>query len=263
MTSRIIISKPKNFIITLLFINLIMLIVGVIGTLAYVKVSNNYVSVEKHEKIVEFYQQEIAVLKDTIEISKEDSEFVISGFKKEIELRDHQISTLNIHIDEMNSEADYIMDKYYYVYELMDKYNTKNPITLSNLVTLEKECKENNIDPHMVLGLYDLESKFNTQASSSRSSALGVAQIIKGTGKFLYNKYLGYEDTYIHSEMALDPTLSIEMSVAYLANLMNTYNDPNKALYAYNGGEIGSVYYEEINDFVVSRGLSRTNGRYR
>ena len=37
----------------------------------------------------------------------------------------------------------------------------------------------------------------------------------------------------------------------------------DKALYAYNGGEIGSVYYEEINDFVVSRGLSRTNGRYR
>lgn len=261
--TTITIYKPRNFIAGLILINALFLVIGIAFTLAFVQFSGMFVTGIEHKQVVAQFEEKILDLENQKNLIQEDCNIRIAAAQDEVKEKEIVINKQNKLIDNMNKNVDFITSKYYYIFELVNKYKTPNAIKYSNLVKLDEECKERNVDPHMMLGLYNLESKFNTKAESSLSSAKGIAQIIKSTGEFLYKDYLGYEGKYNHEVMAKDANLSIEMSVVYIQRLMNSWKDPDKALYSYNGGEIGSEYYERVNKFIASRGLPRTTGRYR
>lgn len=130
-----------------------------------------------------------------------------------------------------------IANKYMYVITATPE---ESKLTLDNLVTMDELAKEANINPHIIAKLFYHESRYNSNAKNSRSSATGLGQFLGSTGKFVYNKLLGHTDTYNHSVDARNPELNIEMTVAYIKYLRDYNNgDLRRALLSYNG-ESGS-----------------------
>lgn len=260
MTSRIIITKPMNFMATLILVNLVMLLIGIAGTLVYVGVSGKYVTEAKHEEIISMMEKEIDGLEKHQVTNAANYQAEVSKLQKEVLLREQEIGTLNVHINEMDEYADFIMSNYYYVFDQIDENNVKNPIKYSNLVTLDKIAREKDVNPHLVLGLFNLESGFNTKAKSHISTATGLGQFLGSTGAWVYDKFLDYEDDYIHSKMATDADINIELTINYLDYLLDTYDgDVKQSLIAYNGNELGAKYYGIIDNYMVaktSRGLN-------
>lgn len=89
--------------------------------------------------------------------------------------------------------------------------------------TILKEAEKQNVDPLLVAGLIKQESAFDSKAIS-KSGAEGLMQLMPDTAKGL-----GVDN-------ALDPQQNVEGGVKYLKQLIERYDDPELALYAYNGG---------------------------
>ncbi|MGN1218302.1 MAG: transglycosylase SLT domain-containing protein, partial [Phocaeicola sp.] len=87
---------------------------------------------------------------------------------------------------------------------------------------LEKSEKY-DVDPTLVAGLIKQECGFNTKARS-HAGAMGLMQLMPATAE-----WLGVEDAY-------DPDENVDAGVKYLKSLLKKYEDPELALYAYNGG---------------------------
>ena len=87
---------------------------------------------------------------------------------------------------------------------------------------LEKSEKY-DVDPTLVAGLIKQESAFNTKATS-HAGAMGLMQLMPATAE-----WLGVEDAY-------NPEENVDAGVKYLKRLLNKYENPELALYAYNGG---------------------------
>lgn len=264
MSKRIIITKPGNFMMSMFLINLLVLVVGIAGTMLYVSLSSEFIPRKIHNVNVQELEEKIATLESNIVSINESHELEKQEFKDELMAREYIITELETNITKMDELADDIMSKYYYVFKTMDDYGTKDRLSFSHMVFLDEQCKEKNIDPHVVLGLYNLESRFNTSAQNANSTARGVGQFLRSTGQYIYDKYLDYDKPYDHYSMAIDPYINIEMTVSYLAHLSDIYNgNMEQVLIAYNGGELGNDYYERIDKYMVSRGVRRGDGKYR
>lgn len=265
MKTRIIITKPANFYASLCLIGLFLVVVTSFITVQFMKFTDIYVSAEYHQEVVQKLESEITYLKIVQTDIESEHEVVKENLMQEIRLRENVIGTLNSEIDKMVANVDYIASKYHYVLEHVTTKAVKNPITYSHLVKLDELCKEKDINPHMVLGLYNLESGFNYRAKNTKSTATGLGQFLAGTGKSIYDKFLNYDLVYDHATMASDPVINIELTVNYLSYLIDYHNgDVEKALVSYNGGELGLEYVNRINSYMIkntSRGL--TNSRYR
>ncbi len=97
--------------------------------------------------------------------------------------------------------------------------------------------KEYGLDPHMVMGIIWVESKFRPEATSGKE-AMGLMQIIPDTGKWIAGKLevegYGQEDLY-------DPETNIRFGCWYFSYLLKVFEgDVELALASYNGG-MGNV----------------------
>ena len=125
--------------------------------------------------------------------------------------------------------------------ELYDKYSyainyrgQRTDITYEQLQTVERVCEENDVDPDLLLGVILTESGGNEKAKNSSSTAMGYGQLLQGTAKRVYEKYMDKDDTYKH-DYALDGNLNIEMAAVYLGELIKTKGSVREALYSYRG----------------------------
>ncbi len=97
--------------------------------------------------------------------------------------------------------------------------------------------KEYDLDPHLVMGVIWVESKFKPEATSNKG-ARGLMQIIPRTGQWIADQVgvSEYDD-----EMLYDPETNIMFGCWYLAYLLRVFdNDVQLALASYNGG-MGNV----------------------
>ncbi len=92
-------------------------------------------------------------------------------------------------------------------------------------------CKENNLDYEFTLAVMEQESDYQEKAIS-KTNDYGIMQINKINHEWLSEK-LGIDDF-------LDAEQNILAGVKMLSDLITEYEDPHKALMAYNAGEAGA-----------------------
>ncbi|MGZ4816687.1 MAG: transglycosylase SLT domain-containing protein [Terriglobales bacterium] len=98
---------------------------------------------------------------------------------------------------------------------------------------LKRYSSANDLDPYLVASLIRQESEFNPGAIS-RANALGLMQVMPGTGKKLAKEV---KLKRFRPEQLLVPTTNIQLGTRYFKELMDQFNGhPEYALAAYNAG---------------------------
>jgi soluble lytic murein transglycosylase-like protein len=95
-----------------------------------------------------------------------------------------------------------------------------------------EESRRHDLDPHLVLAVMHVESRFNAFALSP-VGAMGLMQVMPATGEELAAD-LGI--AWHGPQTLFDPMLNLRMGVAYLKQLESRYGNIATALAAYNWG---------------------------
>lgn len=93
-------------------------------------------------------------------------------------------------------------------------------------------CEEHHIDPAIVIGVIEHESTFNASAVGDNGNSLGLMQIQPQWHKERMER-LGCDDL-------LDPYQNVTVGVDILAELIERYEDTERALMVYNAGAVGA-----------------------
>jgi soluble lytic murein transglycosylase-like protein len=94
---------------------------------------------------------------------------------------------------------------------------------------IEEEAARAGLDPALVLGVIEVESRWRTGAVSSRQ-ARGLMQLRRRTfEREVRAGRLGRADAH-------DPLVNVRAGVRYLARLSRAFDDPDLVLVAYNAG---------------------------
>jgi soluble lytic murein transglycosylase len=98
---------------------------------------------------------------------------------------------------------------------------------------LKRYSSANGLDPYMVASLIRQESEFNPGAVS-RANALGLMQVMPGTGKKLAREVKMHR---FRPELLLVPQTNLQLGTKYFKDLLDHFNGtPEYALAAYNAG---------------------------
>jgi len=151
---------------------------------------------------------------------------------------ENKYQLLNQNIKQVTKEDIRIYKEYDYVLD----YNSSD-FTVDDIKMVEKLCKEygNIVNPHLWFALVELESAYRSNTKNSKSSASGWGQVIKGTGRYIYENKLKL-GTYNHAKMGISKEVNARISIYYLSDLINETKSVNRALIRYNGGELGARY---------------------
>lgn len=98
--------------------------------------------------------------------------------------------------------------------------------------SIDKYCKEFNVDKYLVYAVIKQESNFDNEAVSS-ASARGLMQITEDTFNWL-KPQLGESSTTF--EDLFDPDTNIRYGVFFLSILNENFNNQNTSVAAYNAG---------------------------
>lgn len=108
---------------------------------------------------------------------------------------------------------------------------------------INKHSKTYNLNPKLVKAVIKFESNMNPKARNPKSSSYGLPQFIRASGQWVY-KELGYKN---YNHYKTPPHIQIEMCCWYLNFLHKQYKgNTKKALMAYNGFELGDLYWKKV-----------------
>ena len=171
---------------------------------------------------------------------------------------DGQVATLTQKIEEQQE----VLAEYEAREDLVSKYSfamtrtdgTTTDISLDDIITLEKLVQEEGWGQDMtalVLAIAIHESQGKEKAKNSQSTATGLCQLLRGTGRYTYEVLMGNgSGTYDHS-MAYNGTLNLEMAAHYL-----------HYLYEFHGGN-GTKVIDNYRGFHEPSYISWLNNRLR
>ena len=116
--------------------------------------------------------------------------------------------------------------------------HTKGRVSLPQAEKISREIYlqsfANEIDPHLVFALIDVESTFNPNARS-KAGARGLTQVVPK-----------WHVARINGRNIHDIAVNIEVGVRYLADRRDYYGSMDKALRAYLGNMRSSVYPNKV-----------------
>lgn len=143
------------------------------------------------------------------------------------------------------------LDKKYAPYFYSD--GERNDMTVELFYLIETECAKYNLDPYVMVGVIMTESRGHIRAHSSSSTATGLCQILRGTGRYVYEDWMGHgSGTYNHN-MAYNPELNIKMGVCLLGT-MAQQKGLYRAIQSYRGKTDISGYCASINKYMGMSG---------
>jgi soluble lytic murein transglycosylase len=106
-------------------------------------------------------------------------------------------------------------------------------LPLSYQDVIRQQAAADHLDPALVAGVIDTESKFDPSTSSA--GAVGLMQLLPSTAEFLARRTNGYQ--FKASDLQ-NPQVNITYGCYYLRFLLDEFNgNVTEALAAYNGGE--------------------------
>lgn len=120
-----------------------------------------------------------------------------------------------------------------------------------------EKSREYNVNPYVVLGIVAGESNFYAAAKNKKSSATGLGQIVKGTGKYIHINVLGYDTPYNHENLK-DPLVNIEYMLGYFKYLKR-HGSYDKAMGEYCGSPkyYANSYRTKLVNNMVALGLTK------
>lgn len=144
----------------------------------------------------------------------------------------------------------------YNICDQLDKPKAQESITFERVIKVKNKVvvkdvdywikyysKQYNLDWKMVKAMMVVESNLNPKARNPKSSSYGVGQAIYSTNKWIH-ELLGYKD-FNHYKTPLQR--QVEVSCKYLSILNKQYKgNTKKALMAYNGFELGDLYWKKV-----------------
>lgn len=187
---------------------------------------------ESHQEKVKALNEQITQLKDDIDRVK-------------IEYESYKNNT------EYEAKASFAtLTKYWYVF----RYASPDcGLTPGMIVYADELCQEKDINPDYVWSIIYMESRYNTDATTSLSSARGLGQLLKSTAKSIYENYMGNgSGTYDHS-MAYDGYTNLNIMINYLEYLKINYGNPEVMINGYSGDQT-SGYYNRLVQLMRDRG---------
>jgi soluble lytic murein transglycosylase len=126
---------------------------------------------------------------------------------------------------------------------------------------LQRFSSANSLDPYLVASLIRQESEFNPGAIS-RANALGLMQVLPGTGKKLAKDM---NIRHFSPDQLLTPNTNIQLGTRYFKQLLERFNGtPEYALAAYNAGTnrvddwLSAGTYRDAPEFVESIPFTET-----
>lgn len=221
-------------------------------------------------------KSEIAELKQTQKIEydsmKEDLEGQITSLQTELENQKteyEKLAKISVDLDTQNKElVDKIneqneeLEKYEARAELFDQYEyaiiredgTRTDITYEEIDTLESLAKERDMGDDavdLVMAIAMTESDGIEDAKNPESTATGFGGLLADTAKYIYETELDSpEGTYIHSTMAKNGELNLQMSLCYVDYLAERNGrNPVKTVNSYRGLK-DSEYIAKINGYL-------------
>lgn len=179
---------------------------------------------QETKKLTDSYENELIEMESKVMLLSENNQLLRDQFNDLRKSEEVTFSTLQ---------------KYWYVFKDAPK---DSGLTLSDIVHLDKVCKEQDVNPDVMCAIFNVESDYRIKCRSTLSTATGLGQVLKGTGKYIYNTLLSNTDPYDHS-MALNAKTNMTMSVRYVRYLLDKCNqNTTKAIQYYNGGKNKEAY---------------------
>lgn len=190
-----------------------------------------------------------------------EANHIIKTQKSNIEEINNVKSKLVFNNKEMENEIDSLLNELFelrnreelfdeYEYILMDYKNDRTDLTYKELEFGINEMVERDLNPHLLFGIIHLESNGKRNLTTTTSTARGYCQFIQGTGKWVYETRLN-KGIYNHN-LAFDGFINLEMGAEYLSYLMEKNNGSiMNTVLDYNGRELGSRYYDIVNDTLL------------
>lgn len=184
-----------------------------------------------------------------------------------------QIDELNATIDEQNAlvetltaettaqradsaELFELARKYWYVFR---DAPDNSGLTMDDMAYLDNLCKEKDLNPHIMWCIYDNESGYTAVIDNfSGSSARGLGQVLKSTGKAMYENIMKL-GTYSH-DMAYDPQINMNITTTMIDR--NIDNGLKNAIVLYSGDATGA-YYNKILATASDHGVSLSDTGYQ
>lgn len=157
-----------------------------------------------------------------------------------LEVNMAEYNALKINADRLEKEAkkrEILYEKTKPILLRATKYpNSKTKYLTAEFIENVRVMSESkNIPYQLIFAIIDVESNFHSDAKNKHSSAIGIGQITKSTGKFIHENLLHRKDTYIH-ESLLSPQLNVQYMIEYISYLRETRGSVDNAMKLYCGG---------------------------
>lgn len=266
MENSIILKVDKSIFFKTLIISFVFgIIFGVMGAsivFANTKVKMKDQELSRHEEIYSIIEEQDSIIqkKESIVSSLEDT---ISDLNNNIFLLEEEKNKMEEELIVFRERKE-LYDKYEYILTVGPK-KTRTDITYEQIKFGEQEMVKRGLNPHLLYSVISIESKGVEKAKNSKSTATGYCQFLKGTARWVYEDLLK-KGKYTHDK-ALNGFINLEMGAEYLSYLMKSNNgDVYRSLLSYNGGELGTRYYQLVDSVLVKNtntNLSKIQNTYR
>ncbi|MDE6040800.1 MAG: transglycosylase SLT domain-containing protein, partial [Muribaculaceae bacterium] len=249
---------------------LIGLVIGgsVVGTVCYF-INQSYKAeikalqeqlIEQEGEFAKTMSQELDAMqaKHDIEIGELEADIILLNetIDEYVEVNTYLTESLTERWEEEQDDFQ-LLSRYWYVFKLAKE---QDGITTGVVRYVDEWCKEKNVNPHLMWGVYDIESTFDTHCDNAKSSARGLGQVLESSARPIYEKVLAHgTGSYTHT-MAYDPYVNVEITVEMIARNMNQGLKATLDLY----GDGTPTYAQRVLNAAASHGvtISESNMHY-
>lgn len=213
------------------------------------------------------YENNVSTIQSdhTIQIQQIRSDYeaqieeLTASYNAQLEEQAAQIELLTEQVNQRSADSNELFElarKYWYVFR---DAPDNSGLTMDQIVLIDDLCKEDNLNPHIMMCIYKQESGFTSVIDNyGDSGARGLGQVMPATGKSIYENILGL-GSYTH-DMAYDPSVNILITEELIARNIDggLYN----AIACYSGDSSGG-YYSKLLSVANGYGVDITNTSYQ
>lgn len=184
---------------------------------------------------------------------------LIAGYDTQLEEQAAQIELLTEQVNQRSADSNELFElarKYWYVFR---DAPDDSGLTMDQIVLIDDLCKEDDLNPHIMMCIYKQESGFTAVIDNySDSGARGLGQVMPATGKSIYENVLGL-GSYTH-DMAYNPSVNILITEELIAR--NVDGGLYNAIACYSGDTSGG-YYSKLLSVANEYGVDITDTSYQ
>lgn len=215
------------------------------------------------DAVSSYYQDQINRISQTyaqnLEVLETKYQGQIDELNATIEEQNTLVETLTAETTAQRADSAEMFElarKYWYVFR---DAPDNSGLTMDDMAYLDNLCKEKDLNPHIMWCIYDNESGYTAVIDNfSGSSARGLGQVLKSTGKAMYENIMKL-GTYSH-DMAYDPQINMNITTTMIDR--NIDSGLKNAIALYSGDATGA-YYNKILATAANHGVSLSDTGYQ